>query len=253
MTRFFALVFAALVVSACSSQPKVPPPKLAIKSIALVPATNPLQYSLTNVSAVQFVIPLAATVNYADSKQKTQAFSRQLAAKSLNMAATLTEATAAALRGQGYEVQVLDQVERLKDSPDNVDYSKLVTTADAVLHVAFGEVGLHSPRSSTNYLPQINAYGIVSIKGRNDYLYDDSVYFGVDAKEGKASSIMADTSFAYPSFEVVMSSLDDVQVRFENASAALGQLLASQVHLVIKRQSPPLVKRPSAATTAEKP
>jgi energy-coupling factor transporter transmembrane protein EcfT len=126
VARFFALVFAALMASACSNQPKVVPAKLTLKSIALVPATNPQEFALTGASAAQFIVPLAATVQRIDGKQKTRAFTQQRQAKNLSMGSSLTEATAKALRAQGFEVQVLEQVERLKDSPDNVDHSKPV-------------------------------------------------------------------------------------------------------------------------------
>lgn len=234
MLRFLLAATTLLFATACSTHPKVIAPKPVIKSIAIIPATSPANYTLENVSAVQFVIPLAATFNYLDSKQKAKAFNEKLAARPASLGPSFSEEVARSLRLLGYEVQVLEGVLRPPGDLDNVDYAKIVTTADAVLHVQLTEVGLFSPRSSSNYVPRVNAYGTLFVKGRADYLYDQQVYYGVDATSSKAWSIPSDPRFAYNSFDAVLSNIDEVQNAFQVGTYAISKRIAEQVHESIK-------------------
>lgn len=234
MLRLIISILVALIVSSCASRPAVVLPKPTVRSIAIVPATDPAEYSFTNVSALQFLVPLAATANHFDSKDKAKLFNERLRSLDMKLAATLTESTAADLRARGYQVLILDQVQRPKDAPDNIDYEKIATTADAILHVSFSEVGMHSPRSSTDYLPRMNVSGVLFVKGRSDYLYDESIYYGVDAKEGKSWAVNGDRAFAYPSFDAVMSSIAEIQRQFENAALKVSERMTAQVHEAIK-------------------
>jgi len=88
-----------------------------------------------------------------------------------------------------------------------------------VLHLRFKEVGLFSPRGSVNYLPQVNARGTLFVIGRQDDLYDEDIYHGVDARKDKTWAIASDEKFAYPTFEAVMTNLDDIRGAFELALA----------------------------------
>jgi hypothetical protein len=234
MLRFLLVATTFMFATACSTQPKVIAPKPVIKSIAIIPATSPANYTLENVSAVQFLIPLAATVNYLDSKQKAKAFNEKLAARPPSLGPSFTEEVARSLRLLGYEVQILEGVLRPPGDLDNVDYAKVVTTADAVLHVQFTQVGLFSPRSSANYIPRVNAYGTMFVKGRTDYLYDQQVYYGVDATSSALWSIPSDPKFAYTSFDSVLSNIDEVQNAFQIGAQAIGKRIAEQVHESIK-------------------
>ena len=234
MLRILLSATTLLLAAACSTQPKVIAPKPVIKSIAIIPATNPANYTLENVSAVQFVIPLAATFNYLDSKQKAKTFNEKLATRPASLGPSFTEEVAKSLRALGYQVQILEGVLRPPGNLDNVDYAKIVTTADAVLHVQFTQVGLFSTRSSANYVPRVNAYGTLFVKGRADYLYDEQVYYGVDATSSALWSIPSDPKFAYTSFDAVLSGIDEVQNAFQIGAYAVGKRIAEQVHEAIK-------------------
>ena len=129
---------------------------------------------------------------------------------------------------------ILDNVNRPKDSPDDVDYEKIATNADAILHISISGVGLHSPRSSTSYLPRLNVNGVLYVKGREDYIYDSYVYYGVDAKAGKSWAIESDPVFAYPSFESVTSSIPNIGSRFKSAALLVSERLTSQIYDSIK-------------------
>ena len=183
---------------------------------------------------MQFLIPLAATVNYLDSKSKAKTFNEKLLAQPSALGTKLTDDIAAALRVYGYQVQVLEVVARPIGDIDNVDYDKVMANADAILHLRFTEVGLFSPRSSNSYLPRVNAQGTLFVKGRSDYLYDQEIYYGVDARSGNTWAIAADPKFAYSSFDSVLIGLDGVRQAFSTGSAAISKRMSEQVHDSIK-------------------
>jgi len=97
MLRLLLAATTFLFATACSTQPKVVAPKPVIKSIAIIPATSPTNYTLENVSAVQFLIPLAATVNYLDSKQKAKEFNEKLATQRPSLGPRFTDEVAQSL------------------------------------------------------------------------------------------------------------------------------------------------------------
>jgi hypothetical protein len=229
------LALAALVIVGCAAkQPQPVLPKPQINSIAIIAATEPAEYTLQNLSAVQFVVPIAATFNHLDSKEKARMFNAQLQPSQAKVAQTLTDAVADTLRQRGYRVEILSGIVRPADSPDTIDYDKVVSTSDAILHVSISEVGLISPRSSNNYLPRFNASGVLFVKGREDYLYDGVVQYGVDARKGEAWAIEADPSFAYPSFEAVAASLDEIRRRLSESAVLVAKRIAEQAHAAAK-------------------
>lgn len=234
MLKLTLSIAVVLLATACANQPKPVLAKPVVRTIAIIPATNPATYSFENQSAVQFLIPLAATVNYLDSKSKAKTFNEKLLAEPSVLGANFTDEVASALRGHGYQVQILEAVTRPTGDLDNVDYNKVVAGADAVLHLRFTEVGLFSPRSSNNYLPRVNAQGTLFVKGRDDYLYDQEIYYGVDARSGNTWAIAADHKFAYSSFDSVLVGLDGVRQAFSTGSAAISKRMSEQVHDSIK-------------------
>lgn len=219
----------------CASQPTTIEPAPAIRRIALIPATTPLAFTLENVSAIQFLFPIAATGYHLDSREKAKIFNERLRVQPSRLAAELTDTVAAALRRYGYEVELLQGVSRPPDDPDDVDYDAVATSADAVLHLRFDEVGLFSPRSSTSYLPRVNASGTLFVKGREDYLFEQDVRYGVDARAGKPWAIAAPESVAYPDFESVIGNLGAVLGAFDAGAAEVGKRLSEQVHASIRQ------------------
>jgi hypothetical protein len=127
-------------------------------------------------------------------------------------------------------------VVRVKDDPDNLDCERLAYSADVVLHLYFAESGLYSPRWTLNYLPRVNASGIVYVTGRADYLNGETRYFGIDAREGKSWAIPADEKFFYPDFEPVLARMDHVRSGFSISSGIdeLSKRMSEQIHAALK-------------------
>ena len=233
LTRAFAAVTCAVALAACSSQPAKVVPKPIVRTIAVVAASNPVWYTLENKSALQFVVPLAAAGNYIDSKQKAKLFNARFVSKPVAIGSALTDEVVTRLKGYGYEVVLVD-LPRDPESPDSIEIESVKTTADVVLHLRFSEVGLLSPRSTTDYLPRVDAKATVATPGGGLYLYDEEIYYGVDAKPGAKWSIDGDPKFTYPTFEVVMDKVDDIAIGFEAAARLVGARMAAQIHDAVR-------------------
>ncbi len=234
MLKLSLWIATVLITTACSNQPKTALTKPVVRSIAIIPATDPTPFAFENKSAAAFVIPLVATVNHLDSKTKAKEFNEKLLAEPLALGAKLTNDIATELRRYGYQVQILEAVSRPVDDIDNVDYKTVSTHADAVLHLRFTKVGMFSPRSSTSYLPRVNAQGTVFVTGREDDLYDEEITYGVDTSSPTSWAIVADPKFAYPSFEAVLAAIGDVRQVFSTGSEAISRRMARQVHDAVK-------------------
>jgi hypothetical protein len=229
MQKIFAAIFAAVLCTACASHPKSALPKPVIKRIALIPATNPKTYTLYNATP-PIGYPFQSWVNKADSGNKEQFLNDQLRVRPLNLADDLTAEVAADLRNDGYTVEILDGFKRPPDDPDNVDYEKIVTDADVIVHLWITEVGLYSSHTSAYYIPRVNAAGRMFVKGREDSLLSEDIYYGVDAKKGKNWAIVPDSKFAYRYFDDVISRLDEVRDSFEIGAREVGKKMSEHIN-----------------------
>ncbi|KNZ31224.1 MAG: hypothetical protein AD742_18725 [Methylibium sp. NZG] len=234
MFKLMVSLASLLVLTACAGTPKPAGPKPVIRSIAIVPATNPPQFSFAHTSALTALIPITSVFTHFDSKAKGVLFNERMLPVRQQLGMALSDGVASALRGHGYQVQVLDGIQRPADDLDNVDYEKVVAQADAVLHVRFTEVGLSSPVTAHGYLPRVNTVGTLFIKGHSDYLYDEAVYYGVDARKDKSWAILADKRFSYADFDTVMSSLESVRNAFETGVGEISKRMSQQIHDSIK-------------------
>lgn len=182
------------------------------------------------------LFPITGVAHILDSKAKAKNFNEKLLAASPKLGDAISAPLADHLRTLGYRVTILDSLERQADDPDDIDYDAIwqLADADALLHVYFSDVGLRSPPSSLSYLPRVNARGIVFRKGHGDYLYDQEIYYGVDAREGNSWAISGDARFAFPDFDAVMGNLDGVHEAFRAGSKEIAIRMAGQVHEALK-------------------
>jgi hypothetical protein len=200
----------------------------AIKRIALIGATHPPSYTLKN-AAPPVGYPFQFWVNRADSKKKARKFNEALQKNPQDLATALTQRVAQALRGRGYEVEVLEGISRSEDDPDNVDYDAVHADADALLHLWISEVGVYSSPLSTRYVPRVNASARLLVKGQQAYLYEEDIYFGVDAREGKAWAILPDPKYSYETFEELMAKIDEVRATFDAGVQQIASRMSEQI------------------------
>jgi hypothetical protein len=229
-------VIAAVLVIAlagCAGHKSQPLPKPVVKRIAIIPATNPRNYTLYNATP-PVGYPFQFWVNKADSANKELVLNERLQHPPLDLAKDLTEAVADDLRGHGLEVIILQDLQRTPGEPDSVDYDKITTDADVILHLWIQEVGLYSSHTSAYYIPRFNASGTVFVKGRDDTLYSQDVYYGVDAKKGKSWAIAPDPKFAYRYFDDVLDRFEEVRSSFETGAHEVGKKMSGQIYEAIQ-------------------
>lgn len=231
--RIIAAVLSSALLVACAGHNTKPLPRPVVKRIAIIPAVNPKTYTLYN-AAPPVGYPFQFWVNKADSGNKEAVLNERLRYKPVDLATDLTEEVANGLRNRGFDVVILTDLRRPQEDPDNVDHDKLVTDADAVLHLWIQEVGLYSSHTSAYYIPRVNAAGEVFVKGREEDLYRQDIYYGVDARKGKSWAIVPDPKFSYRYFDDVLDRFDEVRSSFEIGARAIGQKMSEQVYDAVK-------------------
>jgi len=230
MLKVVAVLSILALMPACATHPKTTAGRpAAIKSIAIIPASNPKLYSFENAAPPIGGYPFQYWVNKADSKSKRKIFNDRLNSQPAYLGDELTEEVAAALRGHGFTVQILQGLPRPADDPDNVDYDKISSTADAILHVWISEVGLYSSGFSLDYIPRVNAGGKLFVKGQDDNIYNEDIYYGVDARKGKEWAIVPDAKYAYRSFDLVMSNIDELRSAYSTGVLEISKRMSERI------------------------
>jgi hypothetical protein len=201
-----------------------------IHRIALIPATNPRWYTFEN-AAPPVGYPLQFWVNKLDSHSKANRFNAAIDPSKAAIGDMLTNAVEQNLREHGFEVQVIHNLVRTPDDPDNIDEDKLANEldADAIVHVWVNEVGMYSAHTSTKYIPRVNLSGKMWAKGQEGNLFSDEVDYGVDAKKGKPLEIVADDRFRWGSFDEVMSKIDEIRSAYTTGAQLAAATLAEQL------------------------
>jgi hypothetical protein len=89
-----------------------------------------------------------------------------------------------------------------------------------------------SGQLSLNYIPRVNAAGKLFVKGKDDnlYVYDGEIDYAVDARKGKDWAIVPDPRFEYPSFDAVMTNIDDVRSAFATGILEISKRMSEQIY-----------------------
>jgi hypothetical protein len=232
MTAFCTLALMAACATHSKSVAKAP---TVIKRIAIVAASNPKSYSFQNAAPPIGGYPFQYWVNKADSKSKGRTFNERLNSQPAHLGDDLTQEVATALRGHGFTVEILEGLARPADDPDNVDYDKITSNADAILHLWISEVGLYSSGFSLDYIPRVNAGAKLFVQGQEDNIYSEDIYYGVDARKGKEWAIVPDAKYAYRSFELVMSNIDEVRSAYAAGVLEISQRMSEQIYRSISK------------------
>ncbi|HEY2682238.1 MAG TPA: hypothetical protein VGI93_01905 [Steroidobacteraceae bacterium] len=232
MLRVFAAVLLIVSLAACKSRPPTAePPPPVIRSIAVIPASNPAWFSFEN-AMMPLVIPAEPVywgANKIDNHSKARRFHDALNPEATKLGDEFTEQVVAKLRDHGFQVEILDKVDRTASDPDNVDYERIKTKADAILHIRLSEVGIYSGHWSKSYLPRVNASGKLWANGREESLYEEDLYYGVDAKKGKSWGIVPDPKYSYSSFDEVMSHITDIHESFDTGVKLVAERMSGQI------------------------
>lgn len=210
-------------------------PIRSVKTIAVIPVSDPTWFSLKNRSALEFIItPLIGVGTAIDSRHKAGEFTTRLKAEMYPFGNELTKALVEDLNQKGFQASVLEGLNRPADDPDGIDYSEVKADADAVLHVYFTDIGVDSGYATVHYLPRVNIYGYLFNPRDGEYIHEDSIYYGVDSREGGTWSVRSDPRFAYASFDELMEKIPEVAVGFSIGAKAAARRLAENIRKAVR-------------------
>ena len=230
IVRSIGVILVILVVSGCASngsKPVVARP--VVKKIALLPVAAPLAYTVENRNPVVIVVPISTLAIRAENREKSRLLTQKMLELKTTIGGDLTKVLAEALREQGYEVIVLNDVSRKADDPDRIDYRAIKTDADAILHVYFREVGMYASMFSSDYLPRVNASAKLYAPSIDGGLYGENFHYGVDARAGKTWAVLADPKIAFPTFEALLGNPRELDGVFNFGAQALGRRMAEDI------------------------
>ena len=234
MSTYLPLAALAALLIGCSSQPIDSGPKPVVRTISILPASLPQYYSLQNLTAVEFLVPIVGLGYMLNAKEKAKLLTDRLPTPTFRIDEDLTSAVAESLRSKGYVVTVLADIERVPGDPDWFDYERVPHSTDALMHVYFSDVGVVSPRTTPNYLPRVNVSVIAYVPQNKSYPYETTLYYGIDAKAGTDYSVMADPKHSYPDFDFIVNNLDLVRSNIRASLNDIGQRIAEQAHAAFK-------------------
>jgi len=222
----FSVVFTFF--AGCGSTSKVPANSTPVTQIMVLPVA-PIKKLFTENKGV----PMGMLWQGLADRHKSAAFTESMETTRNSMALALTSELLKELKAQGFEAQVLEGVARPPASPDDIDYPKLPTT-QPVLHVYFEEVGMYSSRFSLDYIPRVNVTAYLVRPQSAESIYNETIYYGADARGESHKSIPADARYKWPSFDALIQQPKEVSDAYGAAVTAI----ASKIALNLRATAP---------------
>jgi hypothetical protein len=229
LDRILLALVASSLLAGCATSTQDAGPKPVIKSIALVPASNPQKVILENTNVLSGFSLWSAAAHRKDTEMKESALNSSINIRESKLGDVLTEKVVSNLRAAGFQVEVLSAIDRPKDYPDNIDIRTLSVTADAVMQLTVTYVGIYSGATSTAFNPQLGGYALLYPKGSKRALFDAEVQFGTAMSEGKPSHIKADPKFAYQGINAVYGNTVELKGLYVSGADLVARRLSDQL------------------------
>ncbi|WP_288254404.1 hypothetical protein [uncultured Hydrogenophaga sp.] len=202
--------------------------KLPARSVLLIPAADPVEYTVTVRTAATMLFPIASLGALSDGRQKSKDLTGLMRAQAPGHGLFLAERVAQRLRAAGYAVRVLEQVDRKPDDPDNIDVESLTFEEDIGLHLQFDAIGFHSGMGTSEYVPKLNIDAYSFPRGAEWYPYSTTLFFGVDARPDKEWAIVAPAGATFPTYEALIGNPASVDTVYRNALDQLAERVVAQ-------------------------
>jgi hypothetical protein len=220
-----ALLIAALIATSLASLASDIYP---VRSVAIVPAADPIEYTLTSRTAAAIFIPLASAGASLDARDKTRAFTALTKARQPAYGVYLTTLVADRLRAAGYQVRLIEPENRDPEDPDGVDLEALVFDEDIGMQLQFDTMGFFSGMGSLAFAPKVNVDAHSFLRSGAENPFSTTIYYGVDARPNKDWAIMAPDTANIPSFEILMGEPERVDAVYRDALKLLAERIANQ-------------------------
>jgi hypothetical protein len=224
---------------ALATTPLPSPLKPVIKTLTFIPATHPLMYRLGSSdiksSIHAFILPQDTNSIADERRERSDKFNDAMKAHNFRSDNELSAAVISELEKLGYGISTPNKINRKIRNPDDIDYANFEFITDALLHVSFGSIGAYMPRDNSGYYPRLNVAGIVFSKGAKRALYDNVVYFGIDADEkDKELFTGKDSQYLYKNFEELMANISPLIEAYHSAIPIIARRMAMHIHEKLK-------------------
>jgi hypothetical protein len=221
---FSVLLLFAGALAACSTAKRATAP--VVRTIDVIPAVDPEWYTLRNKNAISLISPIVDVGNAIDSRTKAQSFTVKMLDQKAHLGDQLTTAVVNALNEQGFKARVIPARELEGVNLREIDYEHFKSDADAVLHVYFTEVGVYSGYTTLDYHLKTDIFGYLFSPKDGSYIHQETIYYGVDGREGKSWSVPADPKYTYTSFEALIERAQELALGFGAGTHAAAKRMA---------------------------
>lgn len=226
-----ACIVLAIGISGCAKPsgalveevPAVPVPR----KIAVLTVNSPEKLHTQNKGLLSG-IAYPAWLEMLDNRWKTKDFNAKLDSVRSGMGVKMTTDLVAAFEQEGFEVALLTGPKGPSNDPENVDYKKLATDS-AILHLWFHDVGMYSGRTSSHYVPRINVTAYLLYAHIEEYLYNETLYYGADARGEDYWSIPAPPNHRFPDFPAMVENQSDVVESYHTGIRAVAIHLSKEL------------------------
>lgn len=228
-TRIGLITLVLLTTGCASKRTDTLGQRPIVKTIAVLPVNDPEKFALENRNLVRALFPIAGLAGKLDSRDKAKVFTAMMLQEKKPFANNLAKAVVDALNAQGYQAFMLSGTRGGPDDPSRIAHTKLNDKADAVLRVSFDEIGVYSGDVSSDYLPKISVDGRLFSTVDGKELYEQSLHYGVRARENVTWGVQADPKFSYPTFEALIEQPAKIADGLDSGAQALGKRMAENI------------------------
>lgn len=226
-------------VTPLRAQGEVGTVKPVIEKIAILAVNSPDKLYTENRSPLSMLL-IPGWIEPLSNWQNTKDFNLKMEESRLGLGKKMSSALMKELTNEGYKVEFIAGPKGPPDDPESVDYTQLETDGP-VLHLWFETVGMYSGKTSVDYTPRVNVSVYLVRPKDEEYLYNETLYYGADSRGEDYWSIPADPKYKYRSAAALLEKSSEVAESYDVAVTKIAQHLAKEFKKqFMQAQEPPL-------------
>ena len=238
LASFASFIALTATLTGCISYSRQPFDRSAngsIKTIAVLPVNEPREVEVVNLGGAGSHFGLIGmVVDMAEQERKTGEFTREMMLQQPTVGKHLTQTIEAELKKEGYVVTVLSSRPGVIDpavaADEAVDYSRINTDADVILHVWFGAVGYLAPPDSMDYRPRVWAAArLVHTQAKSQLYFQTFAYQNLKATDDAIDYLTPSGAYAYGNFDSLMAQSSEAAQGLKQGAGEIGFRIASDL------------------------
>lgn len=237
VARFLSVLFAALILSACTTAANIPLDKAnkpPLTSVALLRISES-QYiqvkDLTGSGPLILAGGLGGLIQARIDQSRSEKLALAMNASSTKFGDVLVSELKVALPKSGIQVEHLhDKAPRFAADGKSDDYSHVSTDKDGILNIWFGAMGfINTAKLSTEFQPWIVVNVRLIDPVSKATRYQKTFNVGYEARIENAEFIPLDAKYQFGNFDDVMNRMDLVAEAFTQAQTLVAARVASDI------------------------